>query len=265
MDISFVILTWNSEKYIETCLNSIFADLKNTSLYFEIFIVDNGSKDKSVHILNSFKEKYTEIIKPIFLNKNMGTTYPRNLALKKSTGNFIVIMDSDVEITEGTTSELTAFLEKNRNAGIVAPRLNYPDGKLQKSTDTFPTVFTKIYRYFFLKSIEKKEAELKVNSNIQEVDYAISALWFFRRDVLDKVGLLDENIFYAPEDVDFCLSVWMAGFKVFYYPKVISLHHTQEISRGLKFNKAIFNHIIGLIYYFSKHKYMFSSPFNHMC
>lgn len=75
--------------------------------------------------------------------------------------------------------------------------------------------------------------------------------------VVDKVGLLDENIFYAPEDVDYCLRIWKSGFKIIYDPQVSAVHHAQEISRGFTFNKATVEHIKGLFYYFRKHRCFF--------
>jgi len=259
MNISFVLLTWNSERYIEKCLDSVFADVSNSRFSFEIFITDNGSKDKTVEILNSFRKKYPDRINLIFLKKNMGTTYSRNLALKKAKGDFIIIMDSDVEVFPGTVEKLINTLGKNGKAGLTCPKLLYPKGTLQKSTDNFPTIFTKIFRYFFLKKIEKRDNR-NLRLELREVDYAISAMWVLKREVLEKVGLLDENIFYAPEDVDYCMRIWKAGYRILYNPDVSCIHHTQEISRGLKINRSTIAHVRGLFYYFRKHNCLFKRP-----
>ncbi len=260
MDISFVLLTWNSEKYIGQCLDSLFVDLTGNPFSYEIFIVDNGSKDNTVQIINSIRDKYPEKIIPIFLKKNTGTTYPRNLALKRTKGEFVFIMDSDIEVSHGSIEHLINSIRQNKKAGIVAPRLLYPNGRIQRSTDVFPTVLTKIFRYLFLKIVEKKQYVLQTNNNPKEVDYAISALWILRHEILEKIGFLDENIFYAPEDVDYCLRVWKAGYKILYDPTVSFVHHAQEISRGTKINTATLRHINGLLYYFWKHKYLFKKP-----
>ena len=103
MDISFILLTWNSEKYINKCLTSIFTDILNSNYTYEIFLIDNGSKDNTVPIIKSFKNKYPDHIIPVYLEKNCGTTYSRNLALKKAKGKYIIIMDSDVEIYQRET------------------------------------------------------------------------------------------------------------------------------------------------------------------
>ncbi|MGA1825628.1 MAG: glycosyltransferase family 2 protein [bacterium] len=260
MNLSCVILTWNSEKYINKCLSSLISELNKIDASFEIYIVDNGSRDKTTYIIDYYKKKYPQYIIPIFLDRNTGTTYSRNLALKRAEGEFIIIMDSDVEVLPGSVNRLIQSLNKNRKAAIVAPRILYPNGRLQKSTDVFPTILTKIYRYFFLKRIEEKSLAMQSSQNLLEVDYAISALWILRHQICDMVGFLDENIIYAPEDVDFCLRVWKAGYKVLYDPNALCIHHAQEISRGLKINIAMLWHIHGLLYYFWKHKYLFKRP-----
>jgi GT2 family glycosyltransferase len=260
MNISIISLTWNSEKYIGKCMDTLFSALENENVSYEIFIVDNGSRDATLSILQSFQDKHPGRIRLISLEKNTGTTYSRNLALKQAIGDDIVIMDSDVEVKPGTIPALRNMLKTQSNTGLVAPRLLYPNGHLQKSVDVFPTVFTKLYRYFFLKCVEKRKNRLPLNPEPCEVDYAISALWVMKRQAFEKVGFLDENIFYSPEDVDYCLRLRKAGYKIIYDPRVTAIHHTQEISRGFRLNKAAFSHAKGLLYYFRKHGYIFKKP-----
>lgn len=259
-DITFVLLTWNSEKYIENCLNSIVKAFIESKLTYEVFVVDNGSTDNTVPVLKSFNNKYPEIIRLILLDQNKGTTYPRNLALKQSKGNYICIMDSDVEIISGVIEKLIKNLDQGTDVGLSVPKITYPDGKLQKSTDVFPTITRKFYRYLFLKKIETVEDSRETQISLTEVDYAISAIWLFNRKIISNVGLLDEKIFYAPEDVDYCIRIWKAGYKVVYDNSITVIHHTQEISRGFRINKAFINHVKGLSYYFIKHRYIFRAP-----
>nr|NJM03671.1 glycosyltransferase family 2 protein [Desulfobacula sp.] len=83
-DISFVILTWNSESYIQKCMDSLISALGRTDLTYHIYITDNGSMDKTPDILNALKNKMPETVTLFMLDRNMGTTYSRNLGLKKS-------------------------------------------------------------------------------------------------------------------------------------------------------------------------------------
>jgi len=260
VDISIVILTWNSIHHIEKCIESIFSDLYETQYSFEIFIVDNGSKDGTANLIEKISCQKGFCIVPIYLNRNTGTTYSRNLALKRAKGKYICIMDSDVVLQGGTLAELIGVLNDEPSAGMVAPRLVYRDGRLQKSTDNFPTALSKIRRYFWLRQIEKQESQRGGQEHLVPVDYAISALWMMKREVLEKVGLLDERIFYAPEDVDYCLRVWMAGYSIFYDPQIWAIHDAREISRGIRINRATLKHANGLLYYFKKHGYFFRRP-----
>ncbi len=260
MELSFVILTWNSEGYIHQCLQSLIEQITQTGRHAEMFVVDNGSRDNTVALLKDFHASYPDLIVPIYLEQNTGTTYSRNLALQQAKGSYICIMDSDVEVFDGTLEGLIQTVEATPKTGLAVPKLLYPSGHLQKSTDVFPTVFTKFRRYFFLKQIEQQEHDRQQTNSPRTVDYAISAMWMLKREVVDKIGLLDEKIFYAPEDVDYCLRIWKAGFTIVYNPEICCTHHTQEISRGFKLNKAFFSHLKGLAYYFWKHRYVFRKP-----
>lgn len=260
MDLSFVILSWNSKNHLVRCLASIENKLPINEWKYEIFVVDNGSVDGSVPWLREQAQHKPGIVKPIFLDHNTGTTYSRNRALKQCEGDYIIVLDSDVVLHADTVPVLKKTIEAQTGVGMVVPKLLYGSGQLQKSTDEFPTVFRKFERLFFLKSIEEREASASLVDENSNVDYAISAFWMFPKHVLEKVGLLDEKIFYAPEDVDYCIRVWKAGFRIIYVPSAVATHYAQEISRGFKLNKAKIEHIKGLIYYFIKHRYFFRKP-----
>jgi GT2 family glycosyltransferase len=85
------------------------------------------------------------------------------------------------------------------------------------------------------------------------VDSAISACWFFRKELCDDIGYLDEKIFYSPEDLDYCLRVYLSGKINVYHPYFEVLHHTQQISHRKPFSMVSFSHFAGLLYYYKKH------------
>jgi GT2 family glycosyltransferase len=260
IDISVIILTWNSGKFLNKCLSSIIESLRESKLPFEIIVVDNGSTDDTIFLLDGFAARWQKNIKTFYLKKNTGTTYSRNVAMKQAKGKYLAIIDSDVEVPIGIFQLLISRLNEDSTIGLVAPKLVYPSGLLQKSTDDFPTVFTKIKRFFFLKKIERSE-QLKYGKDVlRDVDYAIAAFWLLPHSVLGDIGYFDENIFYAPEDVDYCLRIRKKKYRVVYDPSVFAIHYAQEISRGFKFNKAFFDHVKGLIYYYAKHNYIFKKP-----
>jgi GT2 family glycosyltransferase len=254
---TFIILSYNSDKFIHKCLSSINASIKYIKKPCEIFVVDNGSIDSTKKIINDFKFSSFIKFKLISLNKNTGTTYSRNLAIKEAIGKYIVIMDSDAYINPAALIKLQSYLYDNPNCGLAVPKIIYSDGRFQLSTDHFPTIVRKLQRFFYLKSIERTE----VSKHIKDVDYAISAFWMMPGDIINSVGLLDENIFYSPEDVDYCIRIWKQGYRITYIPDCEIIHDAQEISRpkGMKLVNAFsISHIKGLIYLYKKHKFLFS-------
>jgi GT2 family glycosyltransferase len=254
MRISFIVLAWNSGKYLERCFASVAGALRGGALDYEIRVFDNGSTDGTPELLQRLAAADPERIKPQSAATNLGTTRSRNLLCAAATGDYLCVMDSDVELQAGVVEALIRILQTEPRTGIVAPRVNYPDGRWQKSFDRFPTVLAKLNRFARLRAMERDEAE-GVRDAVEpfDVDYAISAFWLMRKSLFEEVGPLDERIFYAPEDVDYCLRVWKANYRILYVPTVAVVHHTQEISRGFRLNRAKLEHIRGLAYFFRKH------------
>jgi len=234
MVVSVVILTWNSEKYVKNCIESVFNEASPSNISIEIIVVDNGSTDGTVKILTQFQEKCPNL-KIIKLKKNLGTTVPRNIAIKKSSGKYIFILDSDTEVQPSTLKTLLEIIESDSRIGIVAPRLLYPDNTVQSSCKKFPTAKIKFYKFLpsdkFHRVAEQEELYNPVvyseNFNkIINVDYCISAAWMVNRKAIE------------------------------YNPKVKVIHYTQRISH--KSFKMVLSHAKGLLYYFAKHRYLFN-------
>jgi len=259
MDLTCIILTWNSAACIAQCLQTLAKDLQSGSLQYEIIVVDNGSTDNTRSVIQQFSHLPITLIP---LGRNTGTTFSRNIALRMARGRYVAILDSDIEIIEtDTVSRLLAILESRQDIGIIAPALRYQSGRHQKSSDAFPTLGRKVKRYFRLRAMEQQEARSRCEESgtLQEVDYAISAFWLFRRGLIDAIGPLDENIVYAPEDVDWCLRTWLAGMSVVVDSRVTAVHAAQEISRKGLISRGTFNHVVGLIYFYYKHRYVLST------
>ena len=256
IDVSAVVLSFNSFKYIEKCIKSLFDAFKKCDLKGEVIVVDNGSKDGSAEVLKRLQKEFSIYLKVIFQELNTGTTRSRNRAIKQARGNYILILDSDAYMNPEALKNLILYHENNLKVGLVAPGLVYPDGRFQLSVDVFPTLIRKIKRYYSLRSLEE-------NSKCRpagDVDYAISACWLLKKNVIKTVGLLDEKIFYSPEDVDYCIRIWKSGYEIHYLPQICVVHDAQEISRpkGFFINKFTVRHAKGLIYLFVKHRYIFS-------
>ncbi len=253
--VSFVVLCLNSERHIGRCVRSLLQDQSTEE--DEVWLVDNGSSDGTGAILDRLKDEYPTQVQVVKLDRNLGTTLPRNIALRSAAGRYIAIVDSDAELPDGTVARLIARYEREPAAGILVPRLVYADGRPQMSTDLFPTIGRKLLRYVALRAMESRQKRA-AETEIREVDYAISAFWLMSREVVAAVGYFDEEIFYSPEDVDYCIRVWQSGRRVLCDPSVLVIHDAQEISRTFIPGRATFSHLRGLFYLFRKHRYSFS-------
>ena len=253
MDVSAVVLSYNSRRYIEACVRSLVQSYAACGLDGEIHVVENGSRDGSADILRGLQAELGDALKVIYLPENTGTTRSRNMALRIARGRSVLILDSDAYMNAPALRAMRDYQRDNPRVGLVAPRLTYPSGKFQLSVDQFPTIARKLQRYVALRKLEEREPPATAGA----VDYAISACWLLSREAISATGALDERIFYSPEDVDYCIRLWQAGYQVHYFPDVSVVHDAQEISRpkGIGINNFTIRHAKGLLYLFVKHRY----------
>jgi len=253
--LSVVMLSYNSAHYLPQTIPALIEVLGAGDN--EIYIVDNGSTDGSIACIQGLAEQYPTLIKPIYNSQNLGTTVSRNQALARASGAYVLVLDSDIiAYSLNAIQKLCDTLNENPDIGLIIPKLVYPDGRFQISTDVFPSPLRKFKRFLGLK---KQEIQARAPDQTIDVDYAISAFWLMPRRTLEAVGLLDEKIFYAPEDVDYCIRIWKAGLRITYVPQCTVTHDAQEIGRALLKVKRwpfIASHIKGLLYLFAKHRYV---------
>lgn len=259
MDISFVILTFNSEKYIDRCLASIHRKCTDENLRYESIVVDNGSTDRTHDLVMTAPGE----VKLIENRWNEGTTRPRNKGLRASSGKVISFLDSDTELLRGSVKAVCDKLIEDSGIGIIAPKLLLPDGSTQRSAKRFPLPqekFLKALPILFGVKLPVSEFYSSLPEGPVTVANAISACWFFRKSVVEEIGYLDENIFYSPEDLDYCLRAWKAGRAVLYWPSLQVRHHTQQITHKSPFNRISLSHMKGLLYFYRKHRFFLTRP-----
>jgi len=262
--LSIVVLAWNSERTIEACIEAVLEQAAGDGIAVELLVVDNGSVDLTSRILALLAKEH-ENVRIVSLCKNMGTTKSRNMALRRCRGTFIMVLDSDAFVRSGVLAQLVADLQSDSSLGIVGPRLQLPSGDTQASCKRFPTLHGKALNFLpwdWSRQLGTRDERYPssvydvTSTAVVRVDHVISAAWMMRRRLLDGVGFFDERIFYAPEDVDYCLRTWLAGWTVGYDNRVTVLHETQQLGHS----SALFALRLmgGLLYYFTKYHYAFS-------
>ena len=253
--VSIIILTWNSERQVGACLASLSQGLSEFSS--EVIVVDNGSQDQTCAVVRETRPDAQMLCNP----ENRGVAPARNQGIRLAQGEYVVILDDDTVVQPGALDVLIRYMEDRPKVGLCGPRLTDADGKLQLSCRRFPTLIDKLARR--LPSILGQEISRKAemadwdHRTIREVDYVIGACQVIRRRALQEVGLLDERIFYGPEDVDMCLRLQQAGWRVVYNPDAVVVHEERRMSRSLG-SGLVWKHICGLGYYFWKHGYLLS-------
>lgn len=265
LKIGFVILTWNSDKVIRACLNSIY---NMPGIESHVIVIDNGSSDQTREILSeiSVHPKSTQEI--ICYDSNKGTTFTRNTGLKelkKYKLDYYCILDSDTEVNEECFRVLSNEMVLHKEYGLIGPKMVTSKGLVQMSARSFPTALEKICKGIPLTFIQKIGEQMEAQHNDKKeassypVDYLMSACWLIRPEALEKAGYLDEKIFYAPEDAEYCIRMWKSGFQVAYCPEAEIIHEWQRLSKKKLFSKINVEHIKGLIYMFKKHRYLLTT------
>jgi len=254
MDLSIIIVNWKVKDLLEKCLRSIFLQTKNIS--FEVFVVDNNSGDGSVEMV---REKFPQVNLTSSAD-NLGFAKGNNLAIKKSRGRYILLLNPDTEILDNALEKMVRFMDTYPECGIAGCKLLNPDLTLQPSVRAFPDfasqifILLKIHHLFpHTKTMYKYLVQNFDYEKTQEVDQVMGAFMMIRREVINKIGILDENFWIWFEEVDFCKRAKAVGFKILYTPEAKIIHHYGQSFKqamGVKKQKD-FNR--SLSYYFKKH------------
>ncbi|MEO8211034.1 MAG: glycosyltransferase, partial [bacterium] len=245
-DISIVIVNYNVKDLVDNCISSIYK--ANDNKYdIEIYLVDNNSIDGSVTYI---RNKYTEV-KIISNDKNLGFSKANNLALKEIRSEYVLILNPDTVLEEGTFEKIISFFEKDNNIGAVTSKLILANGKLDSACRrSFPTPSVAIPRILGLsklfpqsKLFGKYNLTYLDEDKTYEVDAICGAFMFIPKAVLDKTGFFDEDYFMYGEDLDLCFRIKKKGYKIFYYSEVTTIHFKGESTK--KTNLSYVNNFYG--------------------
>ncbi|MCM1291448.1 MAG: glycosyltransferase family 2 protein [Prevotella sp.] len=243
--LSIIIISWNSLPMLKSCLHSLSRTLTRQEI--ELVWVDNGSSDGAFDWMTANYPNAT-IIR---LDHNHGVAYARNRGVENAKGEYILFLDDDTEASSRAIDAMTDYLHAHPNAGICGTALRDADGNLQDSFKPFPGLDVKVKNVVrAMLHIRRKVTQPR---HVIEVDYLIGACQMIRRKVFDTIGLLDENIFYGPEDADFCLRASQKGWKVVYLPNVNITHHWRRATTTNPFSSLGRKHIAALHYFYRKH------------
>jgi GT2 family glycosyltransferase len=210
IDVSVVIVSFNTRELTIKCLKSVF---EQNHVAYEVIVVDNASSDNSAReIRKAFPQ-----VAVIENNINAGFAHANNQAIKLAKGRYILLLNSDtVLLSDETFSKMVSFMEKRTNVGISGCKITIPNGRLDwpcKRSFQTPSVF-------FIRSL-----------GLDRLFPKHKRFGMIRRETLNNIGLLDDNLFMYSEDMDWCLRAKQQNWKVYYYPEVEIIHYKSSSNK----------------------------------
>ncbi|MCG3166901.1 MAG: hypothetical protein POELPBGB_02684 [Bacteroidia bacterium] len=238
MQLSIIIVNYNVEYFLEQCLHSVRAALKN--LEAEVFVVDNNSVDGSVEMV---KKKFPEV-KLIANKENLGFSKANNQAIRQSKGKYVLLLNPDTVVEADTFTKCVAFMETHADCGGLGIKML--DGKgdfLPESKRGLPTPMVAFYKIFGLSALFPKSKRFGKyhlgfldKEQTHEVEILSGAYMLMRKETLDKVGLLDEDFFMYGEDIDLSYRIIKGGWKNYYFPEARIIHYKGESTKKSSVN-----------------------------
>ncbi|MFQ6033200.1 MAG: glycosyltransferase family 2 protein [Candidatus Zixiibacteriota bacterium] len=252
--LSIVIVNYNVRNLLKKCLESVFKYEKD--IEFEVIVADNNSKDHSQKML---KRDFPQV-KLIENKRNLGFSAGCNQGIKETQGRYILLLNPDTELTPGGFKKMIDFMDTRPEVGICGPKMTDQEGNLHLSCRSFPSYLTAISssqsilnRIFPENFLSQKYLLRNLDhSQIQEVDWVSGSCLLAKREMLEKIGLLDERFYLYVEDVDLCYRAKKSGFSVFYFPAVVVIHHIGKSTEKKKINMLVEHHR-SMYYFYRKH------------
>jgi GT2 family glycosyltransferase len=231
-DVSIVIVSFNTCAVLRECLRSV--DREAGSLRIQVIVVDNASSDDSPSMVS---QEFPDVVL-IRSQVNLGFGRANNLGFESAHGRFIVLLNSDAFLDEGSLERSVAHMEANPKAGLCGGRLIGRDGALQPSARMFPTVVNDLIvlsglaaRYPRSRFFGRFDRTWANELDAAEVDWVPGAYSMIRAEALAAAGPFDPRFFLYYEEVDLCRRIKQKGYSVWYWPDISVVHLGGESSR----------------------------------
>ena len=246
MDLSIIIVSYNSLKFIKNCIESLFFSIgslekkeNKNKITWELIIVDNGSSDGSIEYLKKLKLE-SDGISVIEMGENRGFCSASNIGAERARGEFLLFLNPDTKFIQKGLDNIIKFYNeesKGSKVGIIGAKLLNFDNSLQYSCRSFPTLARQFYESYFLHRLFKKSRVFGSyflsnwdHKSVRKVDWLSGAFMFLKREFFIQTGSFDEDYFMYSEDADLCLRMHMSGYKHYYYPYFAVQHSDSGIA-----------------------------------
>lgn len=248
MQLSIIIVNFNVRYFLEQCLLSISKSRQDIDL--EIIVVDNNSSDDSKEMVRS-RFPGVHLIEN---SDNKGFSAANNQAIQLASGKYVLLLNPDTILSEDTLARCYQFMESHEDAGAVCVRMIDGSGRyLPESKRGKPTLAASFFKMTGLYRLAPRSqffngyyAGHLDPDKMAAIEVMTGAFMFIRKDVIDRIGLLDDTFFMYGEDIDYSYRILEAGYKNYYLPSTTIIHFKGESTKKstLNYTKIFYNAMI---------------------
>jgi GT2 family glycosyltransferase len=242
--VSVVVVAYNAMPWLPRCLESVRG--------YETIVVDHGSADGSTELVRARFPNVRLIEQP-----NAGMGAGNNAGMRLASGRYFLLLNSDAWVEGDAVEQLVAFADAHPEAAVVGPCLRNPNGTLQRSVRSFPTLWGLATEYLFLRKLAPGTTLLNPlyaggfdHERARETDWVSGACLLVRREATDEVGLFDETFFLFSEETDWCYRFRAAGWSVWFCPDARVVHVGAASHGGCQYRENLRGHLR----FFAKHR-----------
>ncbi len=225
MDVSVVIVNWNTRDILRDCLRTIYDQTRRVS--FEVIVVDNASQDGSPDMVRA-EFPQAQLVANV---ANVGYAAANNQGIRIAQGRYVLVLNSDTLILDRAIDKMVDFADAHPQAGVLGCRVRNRDGTLQPTCFMFPSALNSLLSALYLNKLFPRsrffgrEAMTWWDRNdIREVQVVTGCFLFLRREALEAVGYMDERFFMYAEETDWCYRFRQMGWQVLFTPAAEIIH-----------------------------------------
>ena len=254
MEVSVIIVNWNTKDILRDCLKSVYGQTRNIN--FEVIVVDNDSTDGSVEMVKTKFPQVKLIENPV----NRGFAAANNQGMAIAKGRYMLLLNSDTVVLDNAIARTVSFADDNPKAAVVGCRVLNPDKTLQSTCFMFPSIINMflsssyLYKLFPRSYIFGRERMTWWDrSDVREVNVVTGCFMLVRRKAIEQVGLMDEHFFMYGEETDWCYRFRKTGWKILFTPDAEIIHFGGASTRQRK-HEMLLQKEVSILRFIKKHK-----------
>jgi GT2 family glycosyltransferase len=232
-----VVVTYDALPWIERCLESVAG--------VETVVVDNGSSDGTVALV---RERFPSV--RVIEGENRGLCAGWNTGIRTTSSEHVLLLNADAWLLDDALGALVAAADRRPRAAAIGPRLQNPDGSLQRSVRGFPSAWRIATEYLYLRKLAPRSRALNAfygagfdHASEREVEWVMGACFLVRRSAYDEVGAFDERYFMFSEEVDWMRRAADRGWSVVFAPEARCVHVGGAAHGGRLFRENVSGHL----------------------